>query len=457
MNLIFWFNGHFVKGFSPFKYPSIGSFRGIGTLTKPNKNYSFHLLATDVFQRRMKSKNSKISETDEDRVRNQSPRSSTFSSFFDNYNFKVNPGTIYYVSTPLGNLGDLTFRAFEVLRKVDFIASEDTRNTGLLLQKLGLPKKSFISYHKFNEMSRSKELIDKASQGYSIAVVSDAGTPGISDPGAILANDIWNQNCDSKGFTVYSGSNNNGATIKLQPIPGPSALISAMSVSGFLSGEFTFLGFLPQQASKRKNKLLNALNSNCDGSVILYEAPHRLKKTLMTLISLGYEAEQILVARELTKIHEDIFRGTVLEALYYYYPEAKIIDNVLDCNNTIDDEDDDSHEHEEDSQIAENSSRGLGVLKGEFTLIIQSSEKPKYTKVASEDGSITFVNSILAETSSEKTQHEKAVDSVLEMSKREGVSISEAVKHISKSSGMKKSKLYNAVLAKKRELDKNKG
>ena len=451
MSLIFYFNKKFVKGFSTFQFQSTRPFQRFQTTLRMKKQYLLFHSRIGISQKGLNYRTLRDPEPSSQRSHLQSHSNSA--PFLDNYSFKVDAGTIYYVSTPLGNLGDLTFRAFEVLRQVDFIASEDTRNTGLLLQKLGLPKKAYISYHKFNEVSRSKELIQKASQGYSIAVVSDAGTPGISDPGAILANEVWNQNYKKgKSSGIYGASNSFGNQVKLQSIPGPSAVISAMSVSGFLPGEFTFLGFLPNQSAKRKRKLFNALHDHNIGSVVLYESPHRLKKTFKTIISLGYGSEQILVARELTKKHEDIFRGSVLAALYYYYPEEQdTIENELcgDEDNEVDNDEDKDEEKMDNGDPSE-----IGILKGEFTLIIHPSEKNKHQN---EDHNIDLSHPISHVNThnnfNEKTNQESAVDSVLQMVKAQDSSISAAVKQVSKSFGIKKSKLYNAVLAKNKELE----
>lgn len=212
------------------------------------------------------------------------------------------PGTIYFVSTPLGNLGDITLRALDVLRGVDLIASEDTRTTGLLLKALGLGKKPQVSHHQHNIQSRVPDLIRRAQEErLSIAVVSDAGTPGVSDPGSELAAACWT------------------AGVPLVPVPGACAAVAAISIAGFPSTEFTFIGFLPSRSGKvRQAEVAKAARE--ERPCILYESPNRILRTLTEL----READEtgggrlVLVARELTKLHEDLYRGTLTEALAHF-------------------------------------------------------------------------------------------------------------------------------------------
>ena len=197
------------------------------------------------------------------------------------------PGILYLVATPIGNLADITHRALQVLKDVDLIACEDTRHTHKLLSHYGITTKT-ISYHEHNEQQRAAELIDRLKQGTSIAVVSDAGTPSISDPGFRLVREaIENE-------------------IVVVPVPGPSALITALIAAGLPTDEFFFAGFLPSRGTARRARL-NELRS-VPGTLIFYEAPHRLAATLKDAYEILGEREAV-VARELTKLHEEIRRG----------------------------------------------------------------------------------------------------------------------------------------------------
>ena len=200
-------------------------------------------------------------------------------------------GELYIVATPIGNLEDITLRAIRILKEVDIIAAEDTRHTLKLLNHLGLSK-PLISYHRHNEEIKTEELINKLLDGKNIALVSDAGTPVISDPG---------------GEIVKAAIENN---IKVTPVPGACAAITALIASGIDAKEFTFIGFLPQNKKNRKEKLEQIKNSGV--TIILYEAPHKLLQTLKDLKP-TVENRNIVLARELTKIHEEYITGTIEE------------------------------------------------------------------------------------------------------------------------------------------------
>src|SRR5947209_4242046 len=205
--------------------------------------------------------------------------------------YTVMAGTLYLVATPIGNLEDITLRALRVLREVDVIACEDTRHTRTLLNHYGI-KTKMLSYHEHNERERAEELGAMLQTGASVAVVSDAGTPGISDPGFRLVNDAT-----ARGLRVV-------------PVPGPTAFVSALIASGLPTDEFFFAGFLPARATQRRARLteLRALNS----TLIFYEAPHRIGQTLTDAREILGEREAA-VARELTKLHEEIVRGRLSE------------------------------------------------------------------------------------------------------------------------------------------------
>ena len=207
--------------------------------------------------------------------------------------YTVMAGTLYLVATPIGNLEDITLRALRVLREVDLIACEDTRHTRTLLNHYGI-KTKMLSYHEHNERERAEELGAMLQTGASIALVSDAGTPGISDPGFRLVNDAT-----ARGLRVV-------------PVPGPTAFVSALIASGLPTDEFFFAGFLPARATQRRARLmeLRALNS----TLIFYEAPHRIGQALTDAREILGEREAA-VARELTKVHEEIVRGRLSELI----------------------------------------------------------------------------------------------------------------------------------------------
>jgi 16S rRNA (cytidine1402-2'-O)-methyltransferase len=199
------------------------------------------------------------------------------------------PGKLYLVATPIGNLEDITLRALRTLKEVDLIACEDTRHTRKLLTHYDIHK-PLVSYHEHNERTRSKELIQDLLAGKNIAIVSDAGTPGISDPGSSVISDAID------------------ASIEVIPIPGPSALITALIASGLPTDEFLFAGFLPVKSSARQAKL-NAL-AGIQSTLIIYESPHRLRRTLQDMVE-PFGKRRAVIAREITKLHEDFKRGLV--------------------------------------------------------------------------------------------------------------------------------------------------
>ncbi|CEJ46293.1 16S rRNA (cytidine(1402)-2'-O)-methyltransferase [Umezakia ovalisporum] len=207
------------------------------------------------------------------------------------------PGTLYVVGTPIGNLEDITFRAVRILQTVNLIAAEDTRHTGKLLQHFEI-KTPQISYHEHNRQSRIPELLEYMGNGQAIALVSDAGMPGISDPGYELV-----KACVDAGLPVV-------------PIPGASAAITALSGAGLPTDKFVFEGFLPAKGQKRR-EYLEFLQGE-SRTLIFYESPHRLRESLQDLATVWGGERQIVLARELTKIYEEFWRGTIAEAIAYY-------------------------------------------------------------------------------------------------------------------------------------------
>lgn len=205
-------------------------------------------------------------------------------------------GKLYLVGTPIGNLKDITLRALETLKECDIIAAEDTRQTLKLLNHFEI-KKAMLSYHKFNENDKSTEIIELLLDGKNVALVTDAGMPGISDPGSVIVKKCIDND------------------ILFEVVPGATAFVTALIYSGLDTTKFMFRGFLPRENKARKEVLEEV--ENCRDTLIFYEAPHRLKNTLSTL----YEClgnRNVALCRELTKLHETIFRNTLEQAIKFY-------------------------------------------------------------------------------------------------------------------------------------------
>jgi 16S rRNA (cytidine1402-2'-O)-methyltransferase len=270
-------------------------------------------------------------------------------------------GTLYVVATPIGNLGDLSPRALETLQTVDFVAAEDTRVTGKLLNHFGI-KKPLISCQKYNERERSDQLIVRMQAGENCAFCSDAGTPVISDPGGMLV----------------SRALDNGITVV--PICGPSAVVTALSVCGQHCERFCFEGFLPTPKGGRKKRLEEIQHEK--RTLVFYEAPHKLQRSLHDFLEVLGD-RQITICREMTKLHEEIWRTTLSEAVIYYDENAP---------------------------------------RGEFVLVI-AGEEEKAT------GEMTL---------------EEAVERALSLTE-EGMTLSEAAKTAAKECGFPKSVIYRAA------------
>ena len=213
---------------------------------------------------------------------------------------------LYVVATPIGNLGDITLRALKLLEDADLIAAEDTRHSGMLLKHYKIDK-PFISYHEHNEAMRTAQLIERLAAGEKVALISDAGTPGLSDPGARLIRE-----CIKRGLPY---------TI----IPGPSSILTALVGSGFSMEGFFFGGFLPVKSGRRERQLRAAAER--EETSIFFESPHRLTKTLKACTEIMPD-RQLCVARELTKKFEEFWRGTASELLTHYTahpPKGEIV------------------------------------------------------------------------------------------------------------------------------------
>ena len=205
------------------------------------------------------------------------------------------------VATPIGNLQDISLRALEILRTVDVIAAEDTRHTGHLLAHFGIRKK-LLAVHEHNEMKAAGQLLARLRSGESVALVTDAGTPGISDPGAVAV-----RSCHEAGIAVV-------------PVPGPSAVVTALSAAGIMSPGFTFCGFLPASAAQRRRKL-EELKSQ-DFALVFYEAPHRVTACLHDMVEILGPERMLVVARELTKTFETLHRSSVSQTLDWLKGDA---------------------------------------------------------------------------------------------------------------------------------------
>lgn len=204
----------------------------------------------------------------------------------------IQPSALYLVATPIGNLDDMTFRALKVLKEVTLVAAEDTRNTLKLLTFFGVKPAKLISCFEHNEVKRTDEIIGALAQGGSVALVTDAGMPGISDPGFQVVKAVV-----EKGFTVV-------------PVPGASALLTALPASGFPATPFTFAGFLPSKMGDRQ-KALRQLKSQ-EHTLVFFESPHRLRNSLKDMMNVLGNRKG-MVGREMTKLHEEFVRGTLQE------------------------------------------------------------------------------------------------------------------------------------------------
>jgi 16S rRNA (cytidine1402-2'-O)-methyltransferase len=205
----------------------------------------------------------------------------------------LTPGTLYLVATPIGNIEDITLRALRTLKECDLIAAEDTRRTGQLLRHFGISK-PLLSYFQFNEARRSEEIIARLQRGEKIALVTDAGSPGISDPGERVVQ-----------ASLHAG-------FRVEAVPGPCALVAALTASGLPTGEFHFAGFLPHKSGQRRRKLVELKSVN--GTLVLYESPYRIEK-LLTELSEIFPNASVVLSRELTKKFEEFLRGKPAELL----------------------------------------------------------------------------------------------------------------------------------------------
>jgi len=284
-------------------------------------------------------------------------------------------GTLYLVATPIGNLEDITLRALRVLREAAVIAAEDTRHTRKLLTHHNIPAR-LISLHEHNETERIPELLARLQAGESIALVSDAGTPGLSDPGTLL---------------IAAAA---AARVPVVPIPGPSALVAALVSSGLPTAPVTFLGFLPSSPSERRRVLQEA--GALPHTLVLYEAPHRLRRALAAMCEVWGD-RQVAVARELTKLHEEVFRGRLREALEHF------------------------------SQTPP---------RGEFTLVVEGASDGDHAAPGPEPA---------------PAQAEDAARAALRTALAEGQAPFEAVRRAARASGLRRNQVYRLWLAIKQE------
>jgi 16S rRNA (cytidine1402-2'-O)-methyltransferase len=205
----------------------------------------------------------------------------------------LTPGTLYLVATPIGNLEDITLRALRTLKECHLIAAEDTRHTGQLLRHYGIAK-PMVSYFQFNEARRSEEIVGRLHRGEIIALVTDAGSPGISDPGERVVRSVI------------------AAGLRVETVPGPCALITGLTASGLPADEFHFIGFLPHKSGQRRQRLESLMP--IPGTLVLYESPYRIGKLLNELHAV-FPGREVVLARELTKKFEEYLRGTPAELI----------------------------------------------------------------------------------------------------------------------------------------------
>jgi 16S rRNA (cytidine1402-2'-O)-methyltransferase len=205
----------------------------------------------------------------------------------------LTPGTLYLVATPIGNLEDITLRALRTLKECDAVAAEDTRHTGQLLKHFGI-ERPLLSYFRFNEARRSEEIIERLRRGEKVALVTDAGSPGISDPGERVV----------RAARV--------AGLRVEAVPGPCALVAALTASGLPADEFHFIGFLPHKSGQRRRRLEGL--KDMPGTLVLYESPHRVEKLLQELQDI-FPNRRVVLARELTKKFEEHLAGLPSELL----------------------------------------------------------------------------------------------------------------------------------------------
>ncbi len=280
------------------------------------------------------------------------------------------PGTLYLVGTPIGNLEDISLRALRVLKEVNLIACEDTRQTQKLLNHYGIEKRT-VSYHEHNELTRAAELIMHLEQGESIAMVSDAGTPGVSDPGYRLI---------SLAIRHH---------VPVVPIPGPAAFLAALVASGLPTDSFRFGGFLPAKSGQRRAALESIKNS--PRTQIFYEAPHRLLEALEDVVEALGARRHVVIAREVTKLHEEFLRGQAADLL----AELKL----------------------------------RGEIRGEITLLIGKAEEQGQPAVPQKN----------------------ARARVRELMQKEGLDERDAMKRVAKELGVSKSEVYRKLQRSKKE------
>lgn len=214
----------------------------------------------------------------------------------------VRPGTLYLVATPIGNLEDMTLRALRVLKEVDLVAAEDTRHSRKLFSHYGIGT-PLTSYFAHNEAAKGERILTELRAGRSVALITDAGTPAISDPGFLLV-----RRCHEEGLPVSA-------------VPGPSALIAALSMAGLPTERFAFEGFLPAKPAARRRALRELCGEQ--RTLVFYEAPHRLPATLRDVRTEFGEERELAVVRELTKLHEELFRGTVAQACEHFRDKVR--------------------------------------------------------------------------------------------------------------------------------------
>lgn len=355
------------------------------------------------------------------------------------------PGHVYYVSTPIGNLQDITKRSIDILSNCDIICAEDTRHTIRLLRALNIPHKKIIAHHQYNTNDLIPKIINLVSNEMnSIAVVSDAGTPGISDPGTELAHALAIEK------------------IPIHPIPGPCAIAAALSISGYNTSPFTFYGFIDVKGKLRKKKFKDI--SNTLHTSVLYESPHRIINTLNDMITYNMGNRPCLLCREMTKLHEEQIRGSVKHCL-------KILQNrdwtnkppFDDLSEEIEDDIEENYDQDEVYTEGKDERNNLKIkkkpklkglekkrvtIKGEFTIVLGpyqgDTDKNENENVNDSTSTITSNNSSNSINTSDSDMV-KAL-TMLENLKNKGLRRSEAVNQVIEILGISKKKVYKVAL-----------
>ena len=416
-----------------------------------NRTLSYQYLTKNV-KKHIRTKSISISSSS-----SSSSSSTTVSSSSSSSSSIALPGHVYYVSTPIGNLQDISKRSIDILRNCNIICAEDTRHTIHLLRALNIPYKKVIAHHQYNTNDIIPKIINLVrNEMNSIAVVSDAGTPGISDPGTELAYALAFEK------------------IPIHPIPGPCAIAAALSISGYKSSPFTFYGFLDVKGKLRKQKLKNI--SNTLHTSVIYESPHRIINTLSDMITYNMGDRPCLLCREMTKIHEEHIRGSVKHCLQILqnrdWSNKPPFDEDIYQNKNKDENEDEKeieiHNKNEDINEDEISSSNeiIGkknkikkkpklkgddkkciTVKGEFTVVLGPYEvRSSSTNNNINDDINSNTNSIMDNNTFHSSSKKVKILTMLEYLQNDGMRRSEAVNTVVETLNVSKKHVYKIAL-----------